>query len=178
VSGVVDLMRELIAAQADHRVDEILERRGVAGPDVRLHCGLARARSAGKFYEPDPDGEYAIIVPVMNGDELVDLIAFDPRQPAEWFVRLGGEPLLGAGALADQLLEKPLHIFKTPLSWLQGGCAGVVVADQTRAFVDLATSPNGLVGEDDAHTDELRQVMTETALRRLPRFLVRQREAA
>lgn len=178
MTRIVELVREMIAAQADHRVDGILERHGVDDLDVRLHCGLARIRTTGRFYEPAIDGDHAIIVPVMDGDELVDLIAFDPRRPTEWFARLDSEPLLGASALSDQLLGKPLHIFWSPLTWLQASCDGVVILDFNRAFADLVTAPNGLVGEDDAHTDELRRVMTETALCRLPRFLVRQREAA
>ena len=171
--SAINLMRELIRAQVDTRVDDILERHGVDDSDARLHCGLATIVRHRPFYEPDPDGNYAIVIPVMDDDELADLIAFDVRRPAEWFVRLGGEPLLGASALADQLLEKPLHIFKTPLSWFRAGCDGVVILEPNRAFLDLATAPHGLVGEDDAHTDELRQMMTNTAARRLPRFLRR-----
>lgn len=105
-------------------------------------------------------------------------MAFNPNEPEKWWMRTGGAPLLGAGALSDQLLGKPLHVYRTPLSWLKGGCDGVVLLDLSRAFVDLVTAPNGLVGEDGAHTDELRRMITETTMRRLPRFLVRQREAA
>lgn len=176
--GGSEIMRELIAAQADDRVGDILGRHVVDDIDARLHCGLAKIVRHRPFYEPDPDGDHAIVIPVMYDDELVDLLAFDARRPSDWFMRLGGEPLLGAGALADQLLEKPLHVYRTPLSWLQAGCDGVVILDLNRAFADLVTAPNGLVGEDDAHTDELRRIMTETARRRLPRFLVRLREAA
>ena len=60
----VDLMRELISARANRRADEILERYGVSDLDVRLHCGFAKIRVAQRFYEPDPDGSPAIIVPV------------------------------------------------------------------------------------------------------------------
>lgn len=172
------IMRELIAARADHRTDEILDRYGVADPDVRRHCGLAKIVRHRPFYEPNPDGDHAIVVPVMDDDELVDLLAFDPRRKSEWFVRLGSEPLLGASALSEQLLGKPLHIFRSPLTWLQASCDGIVILDINWAFIDLTTAPHGIVGEDDAHTDELRRFMTETALCRLPRFLVRQREAA
>lgn len=171
-------MGELLRAQADPHVYEELARHGVADPEIAMHCGLTLFEIHGRFYEPTEYGAPAIIVPVMDGDELCDLLAFDPREPEKWFVRLGDEPLLGASALSNQLLGKPLHIFKTPLSWLQGGCDGVVLLDLNRAFVDLVTAPNGLVGEDGAHTDELRRMITETAMRRLPRFLVRQREAA
>lgn len=76
--------------------------------------------------------------------ELEDILAFNPNEPEKWWMRTGGAPLLGAGALSDQLLGKPLHVYRTPLSWLKGGCDGVVLLDLNRAFVDLVTAPNGL----------------------------------
>lgn len=175
----VDLWAELkIARLKVKRADEILARHGVTDPNARQLCGLVRIVRMGKFYEPHPDGEYAIILPVIDVDELVELVAFDPRTPEKWFQRLGGEQLLGGDALANQLLNKPLRIFRTPLSWMKGRCDGVVLFDIDRAFIDLKTAPNGIVGEDDAHTDEARRAMTQTALGRLPRFLTRTRIAA
>ena len=174
---MIDLWAELRPALADRRTDAELLKYGVIDHDARALCGLTSIQAFGRFYEPNTDGQPVIIVPILDGDELCDLLCFDLDRPAEWFVRLGGEPLLGACALSDQLLGKPLHIYRTPLSWLRAGCDGVVILDPNRAYIDLVTAQYGLVGEDEAHTDELRRIMTETAMRRLPRFLIRDEAA-
>lgn len=117
------------------------------------------------------------VCPVFDDDELCDLIAFDPSIPDKWYFRLGELPLLGSDALSGQFLGSLLHVYRTPLRWLQEGCDGVVLFDLNRAFVDIVGAPYGLAGEDDAHTDELRRMMTETVLCRLPRYLVREGKA-
>ena len=170
----LDAWAEFKVTLAGHDVvDDILQRHGVTDPAARAICGRARIVRMGRFFEFHPDGEWAVIVPVIDVDELVDLIAFDPSKPEKWWYRVGGEHLLDGDALGDQLLGKPLHIFKTPLSWLIGGCGGVVVFDIERAFFDLRTAPNGIIGEDDIHTEELRRAMAKAALRNMPRFLRR-----
>lgn len=168
-----DLWQELQRACAHPHVDEVMAEFGVTS-ETRLLCGAACIEAHGnRFYEPVQDGKPAIILPIFDSDELVDLLAFDPREPERWLLRLGGEPLLGRYALSDQLLGKPLHVYRTPLSWLKAGCDGVVILDPIRSYIDLATAQYGVAGENDAHTNELRRTLTETALHRLPRFLVR-----
>ena len=156
----VELWHELIIARANRDVDDVLRRHGVADPSARAICSYIRVVRMGRFYEPHPSGELHVIVPVIDVDELVDLIAFDPSNPEIWRYRIGGERLLDGNALGDQLLGKPLQVFRTPLSWLQGRCAGIVLFDLGRAYIDLETAPNGIIGEDDVHTDEVRRAMT------------------
>lgn len=169
---VVDLWSELIRAQADQRTDEILGRYGVDGADTAPCCGLARIQITGKFFEPHDAGEYAVIVPIMEGDEMVDLLAFNPRRPEKWWCRIGSERLLGS--TDNQLLGKPLHVFRTPLNWLRAGCDGVVPLDFNRAFIDLRYAPNDIVAEDEEHGRELREAMRQAALWGFPKMLVRE----
>ena len=163
-------------ALANRGVDEILRRHGVVDPAARAICGRGRiVRVGGRFFEFHPNGEWAVIVPVIDCHErsIVDLLAFSSDEPNKWLFRIGSEHLLDGDALGDQLLGRPLHIFRTPLSWLKGRCAGVVIFDIERAFFDLRTAPNGIIGEDDAHTEALRRAMAKAALRNMPRFLRR-----
>ncbi len=171
--STVELRLELIEARAGHRADEILKRHGVTDPCARSICGLAKIVRMGRFYEPHPDGDWSIIVPAIDVDELVDLLAFDPSRPEQWWYRIGGERLLDGDALGNQLMHNHLHVFRTPLEWLKGGCAGVVIFNLDHAFIDLVTAPNGVIGDSDEHTEELRRIMRAAALRNLPRFLKR-----
>ena len=123
----VDLWSELRIARANQQAVEILARHDVTDPNARQLCGLARIVKMGRFFEFHPDGEYHVIVPVIDVDELVDLLAFDPDEPGKWWCRIGGERLLDGDALGDQHLGKPLHIYRTPLSWLKGRCDGIVI---------------------------------------------------
>ena len=172
-----DLFREHLRNEADTRADAALQRHGVPASVTPL-CGLNFIEQHGRFYEPVTGGRPAIIVPVLDGGELADLLAFDPRRSGQWFVRLGSVPLLGADALADQLVGQRLHVYRTPLSWLQHGCDGIVPLDFNRAAIDLVTAQYGIVAEDDAHVGELQRAMIEAAQWRLPDIFLRQGEAA
>lgn len=136
--------------------------------------------ATGGVYQPVDDGRPAIIVPVFDAYELIDLLAFDPRKPEQWWLRVGAVPLLGSDALGEQLLGKPLRVFKTPLAWLLAGLDGVVILDLQRAFPDLSAAQYGLAAENPTHERELRKALAEIATRRLPHVLVQalEREVA
>lgn len=175
---MIDLWAELQPALAHPHVDEVMAKFGVTS-ETRLLCGGACIETHGDlFYEPVPDGRPAIILPIFDGDEIFDLLAFDPREPNRWWCRLGGEPMLGASALSNQLLGQRLHVYRNPMSWLQHDCDGIVALDFNRASIDLITAQNGLVAEDDAHVNELYQALNDAAQWRIPDIYLRRRDAA
>lgn len=181
--GNSDLFRELIAAQADPRTGTSLLRHGVADADVRQHCGLAQIDpdTAGRFYQPFVGGVPAIVVPVLDAEELVDILAFDPRRPHRWWLRTGATKFLGGDELADLLLgprlfTDPICVHRTPLNWLRNSCRGVVILNIDRGLGDLEIAPNGIAAEDDAHQREIRDRLTRVAMRRLPDVIVRESE--
>lgn len=178
MTGAVGLLGELLTFRRDPRIPAVLDRFGVVDIDVQHHVGFGNVDFDGQHFQPHPDGRYAVIVPLVDFGELIDLIAFDPRDPTKWWFRLGGEPLLGASALAEQLISQRLHVYRTPLSWLQHGCDGVVPLDFNRAAIGLITAQNGIVAEDDAHVSELHRALTNAAQWRLPDIYLQKREAA
>jgi hypothetical protein len=116
-------------------------------PDVWWDTGLPglapiTPSSAGLF-EFAEGGSLALIVPVYDGlpslvvtnaerqvEELRDLVAVDVDRPERFWRRRGDAVLLGNAFLeiaGDQ--GEPVPVFKTPLSWLRCGGAGVVVLD-------------------------------------------------
>ena len=106
-------MRETLNAQADTRTNDALARHGVTDPEIIGHCGLTRVERQGGFYEPTEHGVLAIIVPILDGDELCDLLAFDPRQPEKWWLRYGSSHFLGG----DNIFcwSAPISVWRTPL---------------------------------------------------------------
>ena len=145
---MIDLYRELIAAQADIGTNKVLRQFDVA-PDISPICGITCVRFNGPFYEPNPDGTPAIIQPAMEGGEVADLIAYLPHQANHWRVRRGACPLLGIDNMG--VWSEPLCVWQTPLNYLRNdGLAGVVVLSWPAA-IPLLRSCSELVVEDVAH---------------------------
>ena len=100
-----------------------------------------RIRSIGRVYMPDPFGERAFCLRVVDGrppspdycvlDPLVDLLAFRLEAPATWWLRRGGWGLaLSKHLLIDALLDGiPVRLVPNPLEWLRAGCAAACPLD-------------------------------------------------
>ncbi len=72
-------------------------------------------------YRPSDDGEWAVILEVRDRhNELADLVAWLPNDPARWWLRHGDEaPVLGARALAFAAdCHEPVILHPTPETWL------------------------------------------------------------
>lgn len=156
-----DLWSELIHAQADAGVDAVLVKYGVS-PEITPLCGLDRVRSNGCWYEPDPDGVPAVIVPGIDFGEVVDLVAFQPHRPGHFKIRTGAAPFLGGDNMASNF--GPLHIWRTPLGYLRAGLNGVVVLSWSTARPLLACCSE-IIAEDVPHGDEVHE-----QLRRKPQM--------
>lgn len=106
--------------------------------------GLANIRPIrGDRFEFAEAGRRALILPVYNVipggldanpaahvEHLVDLVAVDVDHPERFWRRHGKALVLGATYLeiAGQELA-PVPVFKTPISWLKSGGAGVCILD-------------------------------------------------
>jgi len=92
--------------------------------------GAARIVVAGDgLYRADASGKWAAVVPVYGSDnELGDLCAWFVDKPSHWWLRFGGEPILGALNIARAAWEgEPLHLFPTPQAWAIGQGRGFCV---------------------------------------------------
>ena len=72
-------------------------------------------------YRPSGDGQWAVILGVQDRfDEIVDLVAWLPKDPSRWWLRDGDEtPILGARALAFAAdCHEPATLLPTPEAWL------------------------------------------------------------
>ena len=110
-----------------------------------LDCGMPglaniRITPDGRF-EFAKDGQPAIIVPCYDGltfildanpechiEHLIDLIAVETDCPSRGWLRRGEALILGSAYLDITVQEgEPLPVFRSPLSWLRAGGAGIVV---------------------------------------------------
>ena len=106
--------------------------------------GLAKIRPTGDgHFEFADDGLTAVIIPCYDTipgmldanaarhvEHLVDLVAVDLDRPERHWRRRGEAMVLGSDYLDIAGQEgEPITVFKNPMTWLQGGGAGVAVLD-------------------------------------------------
>lgn len=150
----VNIWRELSTALAAVGVeqDKHLIDLGLSD-NARLMCGTAKVRTAGWSYWPDDSGRSMVITPLYNMGEVVDMVAWHPREPERWWRRLGRCPYAGADAIDRTFDGEPLIICRTMLRWLQRGAKpnAMVVLDWACAGRDIPTGMP-IAGEDIEHT--------------------------
>lgn len=175
---MTELEQELRSAALAVRVPDVARIRamgmlnpGLLAVNERHHpFGITSVTDAGGGqYVPDPDGSRALIVPVYDCGELVDLVAFNTITPERWLLRHG----LGWALGLEEGLERfrwgdPLPLHKTPLDWLKAGCDGLCVIDWEAPEVStLADFPTLLIRDDAL---ERRTIAALTKPSRLPQI--------
>jgi hypothetical protein len=128
------------------------------------------------IYEPDPDGAWAFITPVLVQDpvrpesmcpeayvrfgDIVDLVAWDPARPRQWALRAAQADWIGL--IPPQYLSPDaVPVRRSVLDWLKADCSGIAILsrDQAAAYRLLMSFPGGIEVEDDDHLFELEQIL-------------------
>lgn len=113
----------------------------VFGPHAST-VGVDRIAITGDLYEPDPQGQPAIIVPVSfeyepEWFEPFDLVAWLPDDPARLYRRTDVADILNPVAIERAAhFGEPLALWSSPRAWLQAGLAGAVILDW-RSYLSL-----------------------------------------
>lgn len=131
------------------------------------------------FYQPDPEGKPAVIVPVTAPEvheglwgqpiemfPVVDIIAFQTSRPLAWRWRTGSAWALGEHLLNDPIGE-PVEIVATPLAWLAAGGDACCILDwspTSPAWASLRVRPE-LVITDRFLETKLMKAMAKAAPR-------------
>ena len=133
--------------------------------------GVLLIQTSGSYFDLAEDGREALVIPVANElplftdwpdspSPVYNSLAFFPDKPDQWFLRVGYAWVLGGVNLRvaqTPFAVNPLRVSRTPLSWLQGGCDGVVLLKAGMAR-SLLAGLGRIKGEDESHAAELHQL--------------------
>jgi hypothetical protein len=167
------LVAEMRYALAELDIAHHAELAAAGVPAIAHAVGASRIRVEGSFYWPDPEGHPAYITPVLVDNPLtpessiqtyidlpylVDLLAWHPRHPARWALRVGAAEWLGF--VEPQLLDPdPVIVRRWPYNWLRASCTGLVLLSREGASAyRVLSSVRAILAEDTAHAAELRQI--------------------
>ncbi len=94
---------------------------------------------------------------------LLDLVAFDPKNPERFWLRSRSDQRSGPVFLGFDFYENacgtgldiepgPLRLYATPLRWLQGECQGAcLLLDDGELWRDIFSGIPEIICDDDAH---------------------------
>ena len=130
---------------------------------IAIRAAYVRLYSPGR-YEPSTIGDVALILPVTEAGELVDLCAWVPRT-GEVATRLGAGALLGGECIGrpygDGVTFPPIPVHRSPLGWLRANRSGSVILDPVRTVIMFSGAV--IEAEDRQHGDELRKALQQSA---------------
>ena len=167
---VVPLRLDLLQVRASlaatgHLSAPYARRHGIDLAAIEVSAGIPVL--AALRYQPDRSfdldgGTPSIVIEAWADDfgDVLDLVAWPLEKPAKFARLYGRAVVLGGAALGSAGSDDgPLRVHRTPLSWLQAGCVGLVLLDPTRGILVLRDAPNRIAAEDDAHAAELAGLM-------------------
>lgn len=158
-----DLMTALHNVRQAH-IDRLLEL-GLTSQAIakvgysQLPFGVLRIATEEGRWWPDPEGFSAMVIPVLENECVIDIIAFRTDQPARWWWRIGCATFLGAEHLQSLWGDGPLRIAATPLEWLREGGEALTILDWDAPYFDLMPllSRERLICADDLLAVRLRK---------------------
>lgn len=168
----------------DGRAAEWLQRQGV--PDIALHMwpgpvGVApiETHPFGHF-DFAKFGRRAYIQPVLSGGaftDIVDLVAWKPDRPNQWWTRCySGVPLGDDQLFTAEYWQKPMMLRATPLNWLRAGGDGVCILDWKTPAPELRTVPELICETVDQGEEVLRRL--SAPIMRVPPITIPKKDAA
>lgn len=135
--------------------------------------GVVNAVDVGDgLYRPG-DGLLHLILPVWDGGELIDLVAFRSGDPADWRLRTGLGLALGLQQGWERYYwQDEVTLSLTPLDWLRNGAEGLCIVDWDAPDIAMMSSLPAITCPSRQAASRLRQALTRP--QPLPPILVKE----
>lgn len=165
----LDVQRAKVLGIANHGVIEF----GRIAPPF----GVMAIENAGQgLFRPSLTGKRALVVPVVERGEIVDLCAFFSQQPEDWLLRTGLGWALGEDALSRAMWGEVPELHRTPLDWLRAGCAGMCVVDWEAPEVRFLNDFKQVLCADGDVASLVRKALTKPV--HLPQIIIKGNDLA
>lgn len=143
----------------------------------------------GKWVPDEDNGDFAFITPVraespltplapdpwaaVRWGEICDLVAWCPKVPGDWRLRVGNAKWLGAAPLPS-IDPFPVHLRSTVLNWMRAGADGLVMLSKNSAIRAqiLSALDRRAVVETAAHRRSLEVDLAKQERAHLPQLLL------
>ena len=123
--------------------------------------GVVNAIDVGDgLYRPG-DGPLHLLLPVWDGEDLVDLVVFRSGDPSDWRLRTG----LGLALGLERGWERhhwvdEVELTLTPLDWLRNGADGLCLVDWDAPDISMLVSLPRIICPTRESAAQLRQALT------------------
>lgn len=138
--------------------------------------GIGKVEFLGANYWQPHDGPAsigAIVQPVYEDGDIIDLIAWRSLKPSDWRWRVGNAWALGADFIHGTAWRgfSSLTVHPTPLSWLASAGEGLTVLDWESTLVRQLALFDEIVCDDSKVAGRLNEILSRPA--RVPRIVKR-----
>lgn len=135
--------------------------------------GVVNAVDVGDGLYCPGNGPLHLVLPVWDGDDLIDLVAFRSANPADWRLRTGFGLCLGLDRGWEPFYwQDEVELTTTPLDWLRGGADGLCVVDWESPELHMLSTLPRIDCPDRRAAAQLRQALTRP--QRLPQITVKE----
>lgn len=122
--------------------------------------GVVNALDVGDGLYCPGDGPLHLILPVWDGADLIDLVAFRSGNPADWRLRTGLGLALGLERGCERHdWDDEVTLSLTPLEWLRNGADGLCIVDWDAPELHMFATLPRIVCPDKQSAEQLRRAL-------------------
>jgi len=107
-------------------------------------------------FTPTHNGELAIVLPVYERCQLVDMLAVSRHDHSIWGCVTGAGQYVGSTTTRRKNTDSPLRVYKTPITWFLSSCEGILPL--SKSFYPLLQQAPRIIAENYEHACEVAEL--------------------